>query len=84
MVRIGVLQGCQRWKLPSSKPCKRLAIGYWANGSKRKRINFQRMSIVVSVAGAAVFLASAAAAYVTGHILVVDGGWLAAGGGLKG
>jgi NAD(P)-dependent dehydrogenase (short-subunit alcohol dehydrogenase family) len=31
----------------------------------------------VDVAGAALFLASEEAAYVTGHNLLVDGGWMA-------
>ena len=36
-----------------------------------------RFGRVEELAGAAVFLASAAAHYVHGHILAVDGGWLA-------
>ncbi len=41
------------------------------------RIPAGRWGTPQDVAGAAVFLASAASDYVTGHVLVVDGGWLA-------
>ncbi len=52
--------------------------------SRLAKIPLNRLGQPEDIAGAAVFLASNAAAYVTGHILVVDGGWLASGGGLKG
>jgi NAD(P)-dependent dehydrogenase (short-subunit alcohol dehydrogenase family) len=52
--------------------------------SRLAKIPLNRLGQPGDVAGAAVFLASEASAYVTGHILVVDGGWIAAGGGLKG
>ncbi len=52
--------------------------------SRLAKIPLNRIGDPLDVAGAAVFLASNAAAYITGHILVVDGGWLASGGGLKG
>ena len=42
-----------------------------------ERIPAGRWGIPEDLAGAAVFLASAASDYVHGHILVVDGGWLA-------
>jgi 2-deoxy-D-gluconate 3-dehydrogenase len=41
------------------------------------RIPAERWGIPSDLAGAAVFLASAASNYVNGHILVVDGGWMA-------
>lgn len=41
------------------------------------RIPAGRWGAPEDIQGAAVFLASPAAAYVTGHILAVDGGWLA-------
>jgi NAD(P)-dependent dehydrogenase (short-subunit alcohol dehydrogenase family) len=52
--------------------------------SRLGKIPLNRIGDPKDIAGAAVFLASSAASYITGHILVVDGGWLAAGGGLKG
>jgi len=42
-----------------------------------ERIPAGRWGTPDDLAGAAVFLASDAAAYVSGHVLVVDGGWLA-------
>jgi 2-deoxy-D-gluconate 3-dehydrogenase len=41
------------------------------------RIPAERWGFPEDIAGAAVFLASPAAGYVTGQILAVDGGWLA-------
>jgi 2-deoxy-D-gluconate 3-dehydrogenase len=41
------------------------------------RIPSGRWGEASDVAGAAVFLASPASDYVTGHVLVVDGGWMA-------
>ena len=41
------------------------------------RIPMGRWGLPADLAGPVVFLASDAAAYVTGHGLVVDGGWLA-------
>ena len=42
-----------------------------------ERIPAGRWGDASDIAGAAVFLSSAAADYVNGHVLVVDGGWLA-------
>ena len=43
----------------------------------RQRIPAGRWGQPEDVVGAAVFLASTAADYVNGHVLAVDGGWLA-------
>jgi NAD(P)-dependent dehydrogenase (short-subunit alcohol dehydrogenase family) len=43
------------------------------------RTPMQRFGMPEEVAGAAVFLASEAASFVTGHLLAVDGGFLASG-----
>jgi 2-deoxy-D-gluconate 3-dehydrogenase len=42
-----------------------------------ERIPAGRWGDASDIAGAAVFLSSAAAAYVNGHVLAVDGGWMA-------
>jgi 2-deoxy-D-gluconate 3-dehydrogenase len=42
-----------------------------------ERIPAGRWGSPEDVAGAAVFLSSAASNYINGHILAVDGGWLA-------
>ena len=41
-----------------------------------ERIPAGRWGDPADIAGAAVFLASAASDYVHGHVLVVDGGWM--------
>lgn len=57
--------------------------GVWNNHQERFEQNFSamspmgRMSYNHEVAGAAVFLLSDASSYVTGHNLLVDGGWTA-------
>ena len=43
-----------------------------------ERLAIKRIGVPEDVVGAALFLASPAAAWLTGHILAVDGGWLAA------
>ena len=59
----------------SLRPTK-LGLGYrvaWL----QQRSSLGRWGRPEEIAGAAVFLASEAASYVTGHVLAVDGGYLA-------
>ena len=47
------------------------------NGQILERIPAARWGEPEDIAGAAVFLASPASDYITGEVLVVDGGWMA-------
>lgn len=47
------------------------------------KIPLNRLGMPDDIAGTAVFLASAAAAYITGQVLPVDGGWQAGGSGWR-
>lgn len=49
------------------------------NAQRRKHTCLDRWGTVDDLLGAAIFLASNASAYVTGHDLIVDGGWIAKG-----
>jgi len=50
------------------------ALGDVAKEEAKKRIPAKRLGTAYDVAAAVLFLASPAAAYITGHTLVVDGG----------
>lgn len=53
-----------------------LLPGGSAESSLADRIPMGRLGTTDEIAGAVEWLSSAAASYVTGHVLVVDGGWL--------
>lgn len=58
---------------------RRLLEGTPRGNEFLQRIPMHRFGKVEELCGAAVFLASDAASYVTGHVLAVDGGFLASG-----
>jgi NAD(P)-dependent dehydrogenase (short-subunit alcohol dehydrogenase family) len=68
------LQGCRVKKDAFTLPLSLLIAPY---RQILERIPAGRWGQASDLVGAAVFLASAASDYVNGHLLLVDGGWMA-------
>ena len=80
----GVLLGCWffRWKqqkLHLTREAQETSLREDAQRSAEilARIPARRWGQPAEIGGAVVFLCSSAADYVNGHVLVVDGGWMA-------